>query len=62
MADDGCELVAESRFMLTLPLPGWWPIPTRAMDAGRVLIQRIVEQDTRLAVTRIKAEFEASRI
>lgn len=59
---DGCELVAESHFRLTLPLPGWWPIPNRAMDAGRVLIQRIVEKDTRLAATRIKAEFEASRL
>ena len=59
---NGDSLVADSSFELCLPLPSWWPIPDRAMEAlgMNALIQRLVEKDTRLSVARIKAEHEAS--
>lgn len=53
----GGVLAARGEFSLALPLPRWWPIPDSAMAAGGELVRGIVEKDTRLSVSRIKAEY-----
>ena len=47
-----------SDFLLTTPLPGWWPIPDRVMATGGALIKRLFERDTELSVRRVVAECE----
>mmetsp|Transcript_150777 Transcript_150777/g.262664 ORF Transcript_150777/g.262664 Transcript_150777/m.262664 type:complete len:125 (+) Transcript_150777:1-375(+) len=56
---ESAALVADAEFILSLPLPAWWPIPDRTMAAGGALIRRLVEKDTRLSIKRIKDEYEA---
>ena len=51
-------LVGRSDFLLTTPLPGWWPIPDRVMATGGALIKRLFERDTELSVRRVVAECE----
>ena len=54
-------LVMNTEFLLTVPLPSWWPIPDSVSDVGSSMIRGIVEKDTRQSVTRIKAEYAAWR-
>ena len=56
--DSDLHLVGHSDFLLTTPLPSWWPIPDRLMAAGGALIKRLVQRDTQLSVRRIVAECE----
>ena len=54
-------LVMNTEFLLTVPLPAWWPIPDSVSDVGSSMIRGIVEKDTRQSITRIKAEYAAWR-
>lgn len=59
-ASDGM-LKMSTEFLLTVPLPQWWPVPDAVTSGGNVLIRDILQKDTRNAITRVKTEYSAWR-
>jgi len=55
----GGALAMQTVFELSMPLPSWWPMREGVATVGSNLIQGITEKDTRLSVSRVKAEFLA---
>ena len=57
----GGSVAMSTDFQLNVPLPAWWPIPDSIDPVGSSLIQNIVQKDTQLSITRVKAEYDAWR-
>mmetsp|Transcript_27700 Transcript_27700/g.81051 ORF Transcript_27700/g.81051 Transcript_27700/m.81051 type:complete len:84 (+) Transcript_27700:140-391(+) len=54
-------LAMDTEFLLRVPLPAWWPLPDGVGSVGNSLIRGVVDKDTKLSVTRIKADYAAWR-